>query len=134
MSTIADCVKPFHKHIMLRGHVQNPPQSEEETISWMRHLVDFLGMKILQGPFATYLDVAGNRGLTSVVMIETSHIAFHVWDEQEPALLQFDIYTCGSLDVDGVLEEMDKFFVFTDFEHLVYDREHGFELIESNTR
>jgi S-adenosylmethionine/arginine decarboxylase-like enzyme len=86
-------------------------------------------MKILQGPFSSYVDVVGNRGITAVAMIETSHIAFHVWDEQEPALLQFDVYTCGSLDVPATINEIKSFFDLGDFEYLVYDREDGFELV-----
>lgn len=127
-----DCNKPFHKHLMLRGHITNPPKNEDEVIQWTRELVSFLNMKILQGPFATYLDVEGNRGLTCVTMIETSHIAFHIWDESDPALIQLDIYTCGSLDIYGTLSYLKTFFDFTSYEYLVYDREHSFNLIEAD--
>jgi len=37
----------------------------------------------------------GNQGLTSVTIIETSHIAVHVWDEVSPALMQMDVYSCA---------------------------------------
>jgi S-adenosylmethionine/arginine decarboxylase-like enzyme len=127
-----DCKKPFHKHLMLRGHIVDPPTNTEEVVSWVRELVGFLDMKILQGPFATYLDVEGNRGLTSIVMIETSHIAFHIWDEQDPALIQLDIYTCGSLDINQTLYFLKTYFNFTSLEYIVYDREHSFDLIAAD--
>jgi S-adenosylmethionine/arginine decarboxylase-like enzyme len=127
-----DCNKPFHKHLMLRGHIENPPTNIQETINWVKTLIDELGMKVLQGPFASYVDVEGNRGLTCVAMIETSHIAFHIWDEHDPALIQLDIYTCGALDVYGTLRYLKTFFDFTSYEYLVYDREHSFNLIEAD--
>jgi S-adenosylmethionine/arginine decarboxylase-like enzyme len=133
MSEEIDCKKPFHKHLMLRGYCSNPPKSTEDTIIWLRGFVWFLGMKILQGPFSSYVDVPGNRGITAVAMIETSHIAFHIWDESDPALIQLDVYTCGSLDVDAAIEKIASFFRLTSFEYLVYDRENGFDLIRSES-
>jgi S-adenosylmethionine/arginine decarboxylase-like enzyme len=47
-----------------------------------------------------------NEGITGIAPIETSHIAFHFWTRPDPnilhtkeskCLLEFDIYTCGSL-------------------------------------
>lgn len=125
-----DCKKPFHKHLMLRAYVNNPPRATGVAINWLKDLVADLDMKILQGPFSSYVSQPGNMGLTAVVMIETSHIAFHVWDEQDPALLQLDIYTCGSLDVEKALKDIDKFFDLDSFEFVVYDREHGMHLIQ----
>lgn len=114
---------------MVRAKVLNPPKDMELAKKWLKTLVEDIDMKILQGPYVSYVDAPGNRGLTAVVMIETSHIAFHVWDEEDPALLQFDLYTCGCLDVDQVLQMLDSFFSFQEFEHLVYDRENTFKLI-----
>ena len=37
----------------------------------------------------------GNRGVTAFAIIETSHIAMHIWDEPNPALVQLDVYTCA---------------------------------------
>jgi len=83
-------------------------------------------MKIIKGPFASYVNVEGNRGLTAIVMIETSHIAFHIWDEPSPALLQFDLYTCGSLNHNDVLKTIkDKFDVVT-YDYMLLDRANGF--------
>ena len=70
----------------------------------MRELVEEIDMKILMGPYAVYSEMEGNRGLTAVTIIETSHIALHVWDEVEPALMQLDVYTCSTLDPYEVIE------------------------------
>ena len=124
---------PLHKHLMLRGEILNPPKDTEVVINWTRELIEVLGMKILQGPFASYVNEPGNLGLTCVAMIETSHIAFHIWDEKNPALIQLDIYTCGQLDVEVVLTKIQEFFDFTKLEFLVYDREDSLNLTVENT-
>jgi len=95
----------------------------------MKRLVDKIGMNILMGPYAVYSDMEGNQGLTAVTIIETSHIALHVWDEAEPALMQLDVYTCSSLDINDVfsaIQEWDP----TKIEYKYIDREHGLTLLD----
>jgi len=53
--------------------------------------------------------MAGNKGLTAVTIIETSHIAIHVWDEVHPALMQMDVYTCSALDINDVFNAIQMF-------------------------
>lgn len=125
---------PLHNHILLNGRVNNPPRDIEKTNQWMRELVQAIDMKIIQGPFSSYVDKPGNRGLTSTVMIETSHIAFHVWDEEDPALLQFDLYTCSTLPVPTVLKWIDEFMSFKSYTYLVFERESGFNVVDAGKR
>jgi S-adenosylmethionine/arginine decarboxylase-like enzyme len=98
-----------HKHLIIRAEVGNPLKDEQLAMDWMNKLIDKIGMKVMMGPFAKYLDVVGNRGLTAVAIIETSHIALHVWDEDKPALVQLDVYTCGPLDPYDVVEALREF-------------------------
>jgi S-adenosylmethionine/arginine decarboxylase-like enzyme len=123
----------LHNHILLNGHVKNPPRDTEEAIEWLRQLVSDIDMKVIQGPYSSYVDVPGNRGLTAAVMIETSHIAFHVWDEEDPALLQFDLYTCSTLPIPIVIESIDKWMQFVDYNYIVYERATGFNVIEEKS-
>lgn len=120
----------LHKHLMVRGFAKKPPIDSEITHYWLKSLVEKINMKIIRGPFVSYVEEPGNRGTTAVVMIETSHIAFHVWDEKDPALLQFDLYTCSSLNTELVLKELEKFFDLEDYQYLLFDREEGFTLID----
>lgn len=116
----------FHKHLLINAKVNNPMKSEDEAIEFLTELVKAIDMKIIKGPFASYVDVEGNRGLTAIVMIETSHIAFHIWDEPSPALLQFDLYTCGVLNQKAVLETIKSKFAVARFDYVLLDRENGF--------
>lgn len=99
----------FHKHLIIRAEVNNPPKDETLVKEWMKSLIENIGMNLLMGPYAHYLDVEGNRGITAVSIIETSHIAMHVWDESDPALMQLDVYTCGPLDPYDVVEMLKQF-------------------------
>ena len=122
-----------HKHILINAKVNNSLGSTEDAVSFLKDLVERVGMKILMGPHATYVDTPGNKGVTAIVGIETSHIAFHVWDEEVPAKLQFDLYTCGSLDKDVVIEAVKERFELVSADYRIFDREHGFLLLEQGT-
>lgn len=98
-----------HKHLIIRAEVKNPPQDEEESKSWISNLVEVIDMKILMGPYSKYVNKEGNRGLTTVAIIETSHIALHTWDENTPALMQLDVYTCGPIDPQVVVDQLNQF-------------------------
>ena len=78
-------------------------------------------MKIIKGPYTAYVSKEGNRGITGVVMIETSHIAIHVWDEISPALVQCDVYSCADFSSNEVLIEFSPMGV-TNIDHMMLDR------------
>lgn len=119
----------LHNHLLLNGYTNTPPRDEKETIEWMSKLVEEIGMKIIQGPFASYVTKEGNRGLTCVVMIETSHIALHVWDEEEPAFVQFDLYTCSTLPHGPVISNLMKNLGIFEYSSLVLERSNGFKTV-----
>ena len=96
---------PQHKHLIIRAEVNRPITSEKEIKRWLRNVVKKIDMKIIKGPYASYVSKEGNRGITGVVMIETSHIAVHIWDETIPALVQCDVYSCASFSSNEVLSE-----------------------------
>jgi S-adenosylmethionine/arginine decarboxylase-like enzyme len=120
----------LHNHLLVNGYSLIPPTDEGKTIEWMKNLVESIDMKIIQGPFASYVAKEGNRGLTAIVMIETSHIAMHVWDEEDPAFVQFDLYTCSTLPVEKVLKDLEDTFGLHNYQSMVLERSQGFKVIE----
>lgn len=121
----------YHKHLLVNAKVKNPINSEQQGIDFLTNLVKQIDMKIIKGPFASYVDKDGNKGLTGIVMIETSHIAFHIWDEVDPGLVQFDLYTCGKLDLEKVLKIFKETFTIESLDFILFDRENGFVEEES---
>jgi S-adenosylmethionine/arginine decarboxylase-like enzyme len=118
--------KPLeHKHVIIRAEVLNPPTNENIAIKHVQTLIDRIGMKVLIGPFAKYVEMAGNRGLTVAAIIETSHVVLHAWDEQEPGLLQLDVYTCGAFDPRTVFEWVEEYYNPIKMEYKYLDREHA---------
>jgi len=117
-----------HKHLIIRAEVKNPPKCVNFMDSWMKSLVEKIGMKILDGPRTIYSDMEGNRGLTSSVILNTSNACIHTWDEVDPGILMFDIYSCGHLDPEMVLPELDIFSP-TKVEFMFLDRENGLNLL-----
>ena len=96
---------PVHKHLIIRAEVNRPLVTEKSVRKWLRNLVKKIDMNIIKGPYASYVSKEGNRGVTGVVMIETSHISIHVWDENKPALVQCDVYSCAEFSSNEVLAE-----------------------------
>ena len=123
----------YHKHLLINARIKKPMKTEGEAMAFLEKLVDRIDMKIIKGPFASYVDKPGNRGLTAIVMIETSHIAFHIWDEEDPSLIQFDLYTCGELNLANVLVALGETFNIQSLEYNLFDREHGFVLEASGS-
>ena len=98
---------PEHKHLIIRAEVKHPITSEWELRKWLKNLVKIIDMKIVGGPYTAYVTKEGNRGITGVVMIETSHISIHIWDEPTPALVQCDVYSCAEFQQGEVIMHLD---------------------------
>lgn len=118
-----------HKHLIIRAEVSNPPTDEAWLHNWLNQLVEKIGMKVCRGPITAYVDMPGNEGLTGVVVIETSHIAIHVWDAVDPALVQLDVYTCSTLDKDIIFKELEQWNP-TKVEYKYLDREFGLKEVK----
>ena len=84
-----------HKHLIIRAEAVRPPTDEEQLQAWMRGFIESIDMKVFMGPYVKYCNMPGNRGITAIAIIETSHIAMHIWDEPKPALMRMDVYSCG---------------------------------------
>ena len=111
-----------HKHLIIRAEVMAPITSEKELKKWLRNIVNKIDMKIIKGPYVSYVSKEGNRGVTGVVMIETSHIAIHIWDETTPALVQCDVYSCAEFSTNEVLAEFINMEV-TKIDHMLLNRD-----------
>lgn len=120
-----------HQHLIVRAEVSEPFTDCKKAGQWLTELVGKIGMKILSGPHVEYSEKTGNRGLTGFVIIETSHIAIHLWDEVQPALAQLDVYTCSNLELPVVF---DHFSVLCPVrvEHKFLDRDRGLTLVQGD--
>lgn len=112
----------IHYHMILRLKVKNPIKGVDECNEMIRDLIQAIDMKIVSGPHTVYINSPGNRGLSSVTIIETSHIGVHIWDEQDPALIQFDVFSCKEFTKDQILEFLKNKFEITDLEFVFLDR------------
>jgi S-adenosylmethionine/arginine decarboxylase-like enzyme len=123
---------PNHLHLLVKGHMKNPPKSEEVLNNWFRELVKKVRMVVVAGPTSVYVDEPGNEGITGTVTLATSHAAIHVWDKQDPAMFQFDIYSCSCFEVSEVIDHLNKFDL-TDCEWLFIDRNEGLKIVDSGS-
>jgi S-adenosylmethionine/arginine decarboxylase-like enzyme len=102
---------PNHLHLLVKGYIKTPPQTENVLNEWFTQLVNNVGMKVVAGPTSVYVNEPGNEGITGTVTLATSHASIHVWDAQNPAMFQFDLYSCSDFTPTQVLEHIDEWFV-----------------------
>ena len=121
-----------HKHLIVRADIGWSPKEEDlnKVSDWIRSLIKKIHMKLLAGPYTTYVNELGNKGMTSVAIIETSHIALHIWDETNPGLMQLDVYSCADFTPQDVFDEVEEMFDTKKIEYKFLDREK--ELVEVN--
>lgn len=114
-----------HKHLIIRAEADNPPVDENYLKSWLNNFIMDINMKVFMGPYVKYCNMPGNRGITAVAIIETSHIAMHIWDEVTPALMQFDVYSCGEFDPEKICKKIQDDFKTSKIEYKYLNRETG---------
>ena len=119
-----------HKHLIVRADIGWCPQEEDlnKISDWIRSLIKKIDMKLLAGPYTTYVGEKGNKGMTSVAIIETSHIALHIWDEVSPGLMQLDVYSCADFNPPDVFDKVNELFQTIKMEYKFLDRQK--ELVE----
>jgi S-adenosylmethionine/arginine decarboxylase-like enzyme len=120
-----------HKHLIIRATVDKPFTECGKTASWLCDIVDEIGMTITDhgGPHVDYVEKEGNCGIAGMVMIETSHISLHIWDKQDPPLLQMDVYSCADYNENAViafLSEMEP----SHIDYMLVDREQSLDVSE----
>ena len=112
-----------HKHLIIRAEAVKPPVEISFLTNWLQDFIKSIKMKVLMGPYVVYHNVPGNRGITGAAIIETSHIIMHVWDEPSPALMQFDVYSCGEFEPEEICKKIQKDFDVIKIEYKFLDRE-----------
>ena len=113
-----------HKHLLIRAEVNNCPMRDNlgYVLEWMQSLITKIDMKLMQGPNISYVDQEGNRGITCMALIETSHIVLHIWDEQKPGLFQLDVYSCKPFDLNIVIKHLKDSYDVTKLQYKFLDR------------
>ena len=123
----------FHQHLLLRAFVHNPPKLEDDLNIWLTQLVADIQMKVVCAAKSKYVDAVGNKGLTGSINIETTHIAIHIWDEQVPARIEMDVYSCSCFDPNTVFAKLNEWGLHSVHYWLV-DRNHDqFGLVKTDT-
>ena len=119
-----------HKHLIVRANIGWCPGEDDlnRVSDWVQSLIRRIDMKLLAGPYTRYVSEPGNKGMTSVAIIETSHIAVHIWDEVSPGLMQLDVYSCAPFDPADVFDAVHQTFQTVHMDYKFLDREN--EVIE----
>lgn len=118
---------PYHQHLLVKCWMTEPPKEVEVLNKWFVDLVKSVDMKVAAGPTSVYVDTPGNEGLTGTVTLYTSHSSIHIWDNIEPAMAQFDIYSCKPFTLETVMENF-KPWGLVRYEWVMMDRNNGISI------
>jgi S-adenosylmethionine/arginine decarboxylase-like enzyme len=131
-----------HHHLLLRMETLICPLESDKlkAKNLLETIVHDVNMKLL-GEARVYYVVNPhyNEGLTAIAPIQTSHIAFHFWrnpdhkifqNKESKCLLEFDLYTCGSLSLKQISKILHHLTHFgpTHVNATVLNRNHGLKI------
>lgn len=115
---------PNHWHFIVNARASRDPVSIDDCQKWLDDLVPRIGMRTLVPSQCVQDYEPGNEGITGVVVITTSHAAFHYWapHSSEPNRLSFCLYSCETFDPQFVLGYIDEFWSMKEYRCRFLDR------------
>ena len=123
-----------HLHLLVNAQIKNPPGPDccEMVNEFMRSMVKHVRMKVMLDPVSAWCDEPGNEGITSTVILTTSHCVLHIWNFPEPHLsvMQFDLYSCAPFEVSEVMEFINQHFNVVLANYKFLDRESGLTILD----
>lgn len=123
-----------HLHLLINAKIKNPPGPNDcdKVNEFMRGLVSHVRMKVMIEPVSAWCSDLGNEGITSTVILTTSHCAMHIWNFPDPhdSVMQFDLYSCAPFQVNEVMEFISKHFDVVSASYKFLDRETDFKILD----
>ena len=126
-----------HLHLIINAQITSPPGPNdcEKMNDFMRGMVEHVRMKVMLDPISAWCSDLGNEGITSVVILTTSHCSMHIWNfpDSTPSLMQFDLYSCAPFEVAEVLDYIRSRFDVVAATYKFLDRENGLTELDNGT-
>ncbi len=96
-------------HLMVNARVAATPDIAACT-AWLDALPPLVGMNTLMPARCVKCLDEGNEGITGILVISTSHAAFHWWsaESDESGRLSFCLYSCMAFRSKAVLMHIDS--------------------------
>lgn len=118
-----------HELLIVRGEYLDTITDNLAAEKWLLSLVGAIGMNVLVGPFSVYSTMPGNTGITAGVILSTSHCVLHTFEDEGHSVVQLDLYSCASIDIDIVLAKIAEFFNTYKLEHKFIERDKSFNVL-----
>jgi S-adenosylmethionine/arginine decarboxylase-like enzyme len=113
---------------MINAETAFPITNKRQLRRFLKGTAETIGVHRLGGTRVRYCRRAGARGLIGSLMLDTSHISIHIFDEPIPAHVRIDVYTSGNLDVELTILKIVNDLKIDDIQWLHYNRTSGFNL------
>lgn len=120
--------KYSHNHLMINAETAFPITNKWQLRKFLKGIAETVGVHRVGGTRVRYSRRAGARGLIGSLMLDTSHISIHIFDEPTPAHVRIDVYTSNSMDVELTILKIVNDLKIDDIQWLHYNRTSGFNL------
>lgn len=124
-----------HDMVVIRAEVRTVPNAIHQNLikAWLRELIVNQGMEIIDGPRAAWVGDEQLVGFSLSSLIKTSHCAVHIWNEPDPKVVEFDFYTCGTLDLPKIFMALEPFEP-SKIKWWVYNRDDDMVLVDKGVK
>ena len=112
-------MKHTGKHLIVNIYKCGKMPNHTELYKFLEKLVALVEMQALTKPYIVE-GAPYNPGITGFVIIETSHISIHTFEENK--FIALDIYSCKTFNHKKALKEISKEFQSQAIEHKIIKR------------
>jgi S-adenosylmethionine/arginine decarboxylase-like enzyme len=116
-----------HLHLFVRARVLDPLRTPDRADDFMRRAVAAAGMNVIGGPLSVLGVIPGNEGVSSTAILDFSSANIHEWPDNDPALIHFDLYTCGEAPEIARFKELFAELTPVSFDAGIVDRDRMFD-------
>ncbi len=112
-----------YNHLLINARIENSIIDKRQAVNFLNNLVHDLNMKSVSEPSVNYIEKTGVRGIFGSIVVEDGHMTFHILDEKNPAIMQFDLYIYADLPLSSVMYNLGKYFDVIYLDYALINRE-----------
>ena len=126
-----------HLHLIVQATIKNPPEAHDcdKVTQFMNEMVEHVRMRVMIPPSTAWCADLGNEGITSTVVLTTSHAVLHIWNIPEPenSKFEFDLYSCSAFTPEEVIQKIRQSFDVQTVFYKFLDRDNNLLELDSGT-
>lgn len=104
----------YHLHMIYNAYCYHTNITPKYCNELLENIVQKVGMRVMMGPYSDNCVAENNEGVTGIIVLETSHAAFHFWPEEMTpegkGRVSFCLYSCRLYDYNKIIKYLQSIF------------------------